>query len=270
MPKRSISAAANGAVRPNSSRLTETASEMVPRDQPNSSCSGSISAPGVARKPAAPMSATKATAATSQARCSAVAAGRLGRSWSPAQPDRSVGRRASGRTAIMCKNPAMTDRSPIARAPGRRARPGRGRRLRPRDAAAGLRRGPRRRRSPALRGAGLHRRRGRRSARRPASRCVPDHGLEALAWADTVIVAGVEGRRAAGPFPAEALAALRGHRRPDADRVDLHRRVRARRAGLLDGRPGDHALAVGRPVPRAAPGGPAGPATCCSSTTATC
>jgi transcriptional regulator GlxA family with amidase domain len=38
---------------------------------------------------------------------------------------------------------------------------------------------------------------------------VPDHGLEALAWADTVIVAGVEGRLAAGPFPAEALEALR-------------------------------------------------------------
>src|SRR3954453_19885238 len=35
----------------------------------------------------------------------------------------------------------------------------------------------------------------------------PEHGLEALAWADTVIVAGVEGRRAAGPFPAEALEA---------------------------------------------------------------
>ncbi len=70
MPKRFISAAAKGAVRPKSSRLTETASEMVPRDQPYSVCSGSISAPGVERKPAAPMSATKATAATGQARCS--------------------------------------------------------------------------------------------------------------------------------------------------------------------------------------------------------
>ena len=75
MPNRSISAAANGAVRPNSSRLTETATEMVPRDQPNSSCSGSISTPGVARKPAAPTSATKATAATIQARCSRGRAG---------------------------------------------------------------------------------------------------------------------------------------------------------------------------------------------------
>jgi transcriptional regulator GlxA family with amidase domain len=37
---------------------------------------------------------------------------------------------------------------------------------------------------------------------------VPEHGLEALAWADTVVVAGIEGRRAAGPFPAEALDAL--------------------------------------------------------------
>ncbi len=68
MPNRFISAAANGAVRPKSSRLTETANEMVPRDQPYSVCSGSIRAPGVERKPAAPISATKATAATSQAR----------------------------------------------------------------------------------------------------------------------------------------------------------------------------------------------------------
>ena len=37
----------------------------------------------------------------------------------------------------------------------------------------------------------------------------PEHGLEALGWADTVIVAGVEGGRAAGPFPAETLEALR-------------------------------------------------------------
>ena len=69
MPNRFIRAAANGAVRPNSSRLTDTASEMVPRDQPNSSCSGVISAPGAARKPAAPISATNETAATSQAGC---------------------------------------------------------------------------------------------------------------------------------------------------------------------------------------------------------
>jgi transcriptional regulator GlxA family with amidase domain len=66
---------------------------------------------------------------------------------------------------------------------------------------------------------------------------VPEHGLEALAWADTVIVAGVEGRRAAGPFPAEALAALR-------DTAGRTRTVSIctgafvlAGAGMLDGRP---------------------------------
>ena len=50
MPKRSISAAANGAVSPYSARLTETAKPIVPRDQPNSVCSGSISRPGRERE----------------------------------------------------------------------------------------------------------------------------------------------------------------------------------------------------------------------------
>ncbi len=66
---------------------------------------------------------------------------------------------------------------------------------------------------------------------------IPEHGLEALAWADTVIVAGVEGRRAAGPFPAEALQALR-------DTAGRARTVSIctgafvlASAGLLDGRP---------------------------------
>jgi putative intracellular protease/amidase len=68
IPNRSISAAAKGAVSPNNSRFADTAKEMVPRLQPNSSSSGLISTPGVARKPAAPMIATKATPATSQAR----------------------------------------------------------------------------------------------------------------------------------------------------------------------------------------------------------
>ena len=67
MPNLSISAAANGAVRPYSSRLTETAAEIVASGQPNSSCSGCNRTDGVARNPAAPTSATKATAATTQA-----------------------------------------------------------------------------------------------------------------------------------------------------------------------------------------------------------
>ncbi len=67
MPKRSISAAANGAVSPYSTRFTETAAEMLARDQPKSSCSGSIRIDGAARKLAAPTRARKATTATNQA-----------------------------------------------------------------------------------------------------------------------------------------------------------------------------------------------------------
>lgn len=67
MPKRSMSAAANGAVRPYRSRFTLTARDMMLVDQPNSSLSGTMSAPGAARNPAAASSATNATAATSHA-----------------------------------------------------------------------------------------------------------------------------------------------------------------------------------------------------------
>jgi len=66
-PYRSIAAAAKGPVRPNSTRLTLTASEMVARDQPKSSSSGTISTPGVERNPLASSSVTKVTPATTQA-----------------------------------------------------------------------------------------------------------------------------------------------------------------------------------------------------------
>ncbi len=66
-PKRSIRAAANGAVKPNRTRLMLTARDSTVVDQPNSSCSGTMSTPGAARKPAAPTKARKATAATIQA-----------------------------------------------------------------------------------------------------------------------------------------------------------------------------------------------------------
>ena len=68
IPNRSMRAAANGAVSPNSMRFTEMANDTVAVDQPNSSRSGTSSTPGVARNPAAATSATNATAATHHAR----------------------------------------------------------------------------------------------------------------------------------------------------------------------------------------------------------
>jgi hypothetical protein len=48
--------------------LTITAAEIVARDQPNSSCSGSMRMLGAARNDPAPTRATKETAATIHAR----------------------------------------------------------------------------------------------------------------------------------------------------------------------------------------------------------
>ena len=48
--------------------MTDTAAEIVARDQPNSSCSGSISTLGAARNDPAPTRATNATVATHHAR----------------------------------------------------------------------------------------------------------------------------------------------------------------------------------------------------------
>ena len=68
-PKRSFSAAANGALIPNTTRLTDAAVAIAPWLQPNSSMSGSMRIPNVARMAAAASRATKAEAATIHARC---------------------------------------------------------------------------------------------------------------------------------------------------------------------------------------------------------
>ncbi len=68
-PHRSITAAANGAVRPYRTRLRLTAPEVVARDQPNSDSTGSRSTPVEERKAAAATRAPRVTAAMSQARC---------------------------------------------------------------------------------------------------------------------------------------------------------------------------------------------------------
>jgi transcriptional regulator GlxA family with amidase domain len=65
----------------------------------------------------------------------------------------------------------------------------------------------------------------------------PEHGLEALEWADTVVVAGVEGAVLDRPFPAEALAALR-EAAPRARTVSICTGAFVlASAGLLEGRP---------------------------------
>src|SRR3954452_2099726 len=80
-----VSAAANGPASPNSTRLTDTAPAIVARDQPNSSCSGTIRTPGVARKPAAKSRQKKSPAATTQAgwtrRSNSPRGSRLGAGW---------------------------------------------------------------------------------------------------------------------------------------------------------------------------------------------
>src|SRR4051794_24682889 len=111
MPKRSMSAAANGAVSPYSAMFTATAAEMVDTDQPNSACSGSISTPGTARNAAAPTSARKVTPATHQAGWIRRVAGAVVLVTRAEHAGRRR-RRDSGPTANMCKDPAMSTQRP--------------------------------------------------------------------------------------------------------------------------------------------------------------
>jgi hypothetical protein len=66
-PIRSTSAAENGPLSPNTTRLIETATAIVARLQPNSSCNGTITTPGTARNAAEASSAAKPAPATTQA-----------------------------------------------------------------------------------------------------------------------------------------------------------------------------------------------------------
>ena len=66
-PKRSIIAAENGAITPNSTRLIEIASETWSTPQPNSSPRASIRMVGVERTPDATRRATNAAPATTHA-----------------------------------------------------------------------------------------------------------------------------------------------------------------------------------------------------------
>ena len=91
--------------------MSDTAAEMVACDQPNSSCSGSISTPGTDRNAAAPIRVTKETPATSHARCSRRV--RLFSStWVIGTACPSGATRTSGQIANICKNMAMVSSRP--------------------------------------------------------------------------------------------------------------------------------------------------------------
>src|SRR5579883_1693093 len=63
-PKVCIAAPANGPMQPNRSKLSDIATEMVARSQPNASCRGTIKTPGVARTPADASRVTKTNPTT--------------------------------------------------------------------------------------------------------------------------------------------------------------------------------------------------------------
>ena len=79
---------------------------------------------------------------------------------------------------------------------------------------------------------------------RPASTSLVPHGLDALERADTVIVPGIGDD--AWPLAGAAGGAARGRGARRADRVDLHRRVRARRGRPARRPPRRDALALRR------------------------
>ncbi len=253
-PNRSISAAANGAVSPYRMRLTEIAVEIVPRDQPNAACNGSINTPGVARKPAAPTVAIRVAAATIQARWILGVRETLRVRASVSVTWSSFGASSPDTSGLGCHYVKES-----SHASDRRTRAGRRRHVRSRRADADLPGRVGRPAQPLLRGADRHARRRSRSARRPASRSRRITARRSLDTADTVIVAGIDGmshRAASAPLGTRRV-------RPDPPRyahhVDLHRRIRAGRAGPARWPPGDHALGLRGRVPAPVPEGPPRP-----------
>ena len=185
----------------------------MPRDQPNSSCSGSISRPGVARKPAAPMIVTKATAATNQARCR-----RRGAGAGPWTPEGWVGGRVTvTRTMPGAWRPTATSGPKANHVQGSGHGTGRrphriavlaldGRPLRPRHPTAIFGCRPRRRRPPATTASGsLH------PGRRPGPHAGGLHGPARR----TARRSSTDGRHGRGPgiYTGPALTTARSTRR---------------------------------------------------------
>ena len=229
---------------------------MVPRDQPNSSCSGSMSTPGRRRgsRPRRPAPRRPRRPPTRRGGSGVGVGGRAAPRSCVTQSSCAIrpGRRTSGRRATMCKNPAMR-----CRASGRRARARRRRRVRPRacrsrcfgaarddDGGRSTRSG----RTPDG-AAGAH------VGRLPgAARARPgDPGR------------GRHGDRARHPRRrrSDAPAGSRTPRRAALARSGRGARLMSictgafvlAAAGLLDGRPGHHALGCADAVPAAVPAG---------------
>ena len=289
MPSRSMSAAENGAASPKSTRLTDTAPPMTPIGQPNSSCSGVMSTPGVDRNPAAPMIVRKVTTATHQAGW--MRWRRARRPGGPVGVARGAGSRidagcaagGSGRlTGRLCTDSRPADEWPdghhvqeSGHAPRTRTTtPGGGprargcRRLRARTATPLLPRGrarpgvagPAHRGAPALRGVDEH----------PRRRARPDLG-GVCRPPDPSALRDLRGRH---DRPARHQQLRDRHARPAAGvsrrarcdgetggpvALDLHRRLRARRPRQARRTHSHDALGLCRPLPATLPGGPAGP-----------
>ena len=69
IPNFSMSAAANGEIRPKRSTFIAIASEISERDQPKASCSGMINTDGADRNPAVAIKVAKVTATAIQPGC---------------------------------------------------------------------------------------------------------------------------------------------------------------------------------------------------------
>ena len=216
---------------------------MVARDQPNSSCSGVISTPGVARKPGGADDGDERDAGDVPGAVEPVR--RLG-----AAGGRGADRARQGHGHILGE-PVASGEWPDSHhvkesshgggsaTQDRRVRPGRRGVVRPRRARTGLRRRPHRDRRAAVRGAHLH---GRRRAGPGVGRLprpAPTHGPEILARADTVIIPGIHGDLrlgAADLAPVEAAALARVRRRTRMVSICTGAFALAS-TGRLDGRP---------------------------------
>ena len=257
MPKRSIRAAANGAVSPYRTRLIETAAEIVEPTSRTRPRSGSISTPGVARSPGRDEGQERDDGDPPRRGGSAAwrAAGD-GAVVVMEQHARGRIRRASGPTANMCKDPAMTQaaRGGVLALPESMAvELG----LPHQFLGSATDADPAAYREPGDRLYGPPSRR-RRGAHVGRSTVLPDHDASMLATAETVVVPGITTGDADGHLPDGVADRCSGRRRTPGWCRSAPARSCSPRPGLLDGRPATTHWRTRRCV-RAVPRRSAGP-----------